>query len=103
MDRSTSWLPLKELKESNPVETAKYAVAMDIEKKPAFAWWVKHVLKKQDKIIKKVKARVSKKMHMFGIEVPDTVKEALEPNKMNDNDLWQKAIDKEMQNVKVAF
>ena len=42
-------------------------------------------------------------MHMFGIEVPDTVKEALEPNKMNDNDLWQKAIDKEMQNVKVAF
>ena len=103
MDGSTSWLTLKELKESNPIETAEYAVAMGIEKEPAFAWWVKHVLKKRDRIIKKVKARVAKKTHMFGIEVPNTVKEALELDKKNGNDLWRKAIEKEMQNVKVAF
>ena len=40
---------------------------------------------------------------MFGIEVPNTVKEALELDKKNGNDLWRKAIEKEMQNVKVAF
>ena len=35
-DGSTSWLPLKELKESNSVETAEYAVANKIDHKHAF-------------------------------------------------------------------
>jgi hypothetical protein len=35
-DRSTSWENLSDLKESLPIETAEYAVAMDIDHKPAF-------------------------------------------------------------------
>jgi hypothetical protein len=31
---------LKDLKESNPVEVAEYAVANKIDDEPAFAWWV---------------------------------------------------------------
>ena len=34
-DGSTSWTPLKDLKESNPVEEAVYAVANKIVKEPA--------------------------------------------------------------------
>jgi hypothetical protein len=37
-DGSTSWVPLKDLKESNPVELAEYAVANKLVEAPAFAW-----------------------------------------------------------------
>ena len=33
---STSWTPLKDLKESNPVEVVEYAVANKIANEPAF-------------------------------------------------------------------
>jgi hypothetical protein len=36
-DGSSMWVPLSELKESNPIETAKYANAMGIEDQPAFS------------------------------------------------------------------
>ena len=43
-DGTTSWLPLKELKESNSVETAQYAHNNRIIEEPAFDWWAAHVL-----------------------------------------------------------
>ena len=43
-DRTTSWEKLSQLKESNPVEVAEYAVAMDLVKEPAFKWWVPFTL-----------------------------------------------------------
>ena len=52
-----AWVPLRDLKVMNPVEVAKYAVANKINDQPAFAWWVHHVLKKRDQIIKKVKSQ----------------------------------------------
>jgi hypothetical protein len=36
-DGSTSWVPLLDLKESNPIEVAEYAVARGIDREPAFA------------------------------------------------------------------
>ena len=41
--------------------------------------------------------------HKFGIKVPKTVEEALTLDKENGNDLWRKAIQKEMSAVKVTF
>jgi hypothetical protein len=46
-DGSTSWLPLKELKETNIVNVAQYAVDSQIEYEPAFEWWARGVLKKK--------------------------------------------------------
>ena len=40
--------------------------------------------------------------HKFGIKVPKTVKEAVALDKENGNDLWCKAIQKEMSAVKEA-
>ena len=34
------WVPLKILKNSNPIEVAEFAVARGIDKEPAFTWWV---------------------------------------------------------------
>ena len=55
-DGSTSWTPLKDLKESNPIEVAEYAVANKIAKEPAFIWWAKDVLRKRYWMIAKVRS-----------------------------------------------
>ena len=39
----------------------------------------------------------------FGIVIPANVEEALRLDRENGNDLWSKAIDKELKNVLVAF
>ena len=74
---TTTWVPLKDLKESNPVPHAEYAVANKISEDPAFVWWVLPTLRRRDRIIKKVKSRYWAKSHKFGIELPKTVEEAL--------------------------
>ena len=102
-DGSATWVPLKELKQSNPVEVAEYAVANKIAEEPAFAWWVRDALRKRDRIIKKVKARYWAKTHKFGIELPKTVEEALRIDERTGTDFWRKAIEQEMKNVLPAF
>ncbi len=56
-----------------------------------------------DRIIKKVKSCYSLKTHKFGIELPKSVKQALEIDCWMGTDFWRQAIDKEMKNVMVAF
>jgi hypothetical protein len=56
-DGTSNWIPLKDLKESNPVKAAEYAVANKVAEEPAFAWWIRKVLRCRGQIIKKVKAR----------------------------------------------
>ena len=43
-DGPFDWVPLKELKQYNPVDLAEYAVANEISDEPAFKWWVKGTL-----------------------------------------------------------
>jgi hypothetical protein len=102
-DGSSSWIPLKDLKDSNPIEVAEYAVANKIAEEPAFVWWVRQFLRKRDRIIKKVKTRYWKRTHKFGIELPKTVEEALRIDEETGTDYWRKAIEKEMRNVMPAF
>ena len=49
-DGTSSWVPLKDLRESNPIEVAEYALVNKILEEPAFAWWARHALKKRDRI-----------------------------------------------------
>ena len=103
-DGTESWVPLKILKESNPVETAEFAIAKGIEKEPAFAWWIDHTLKKRNYFIKKLrKTQVAKTNLKFGLVVPKSVKEALDIDRKNGNTYWNDAIKKELKNVIVAF
>ena len=102
-DGTSSWIPMSEVKESNPVELAEYAVTARIDKEPAFAWWVHTTLKRRNKIIKKVKGKYWRTTHKFGIKLPHSVEEAYKIDKENGNDFWTKAIEKEMARVRVAF
>jgi hypothetical protein len=102
-DGTTNWLPMSQVKSSNPVELAEYAVAASINKEPAFNWWVSTVLKKRTRMINKVATRMKKNNMKFGVLIPMTVAEALEQDKINGNTMWADAIAKEYLNVKVAF
>ena len=98
-----SWVPLKELKESDPIKVAEYAKACNIHTDPAFAWWVNHTLKKHDRIIKAVKPRMKRTNMKFGIQVPKDISEAEDLDTANGNTLWHDAIEKEKKNVIIAF
>ena len=102
-DGTTTWVPLSTIKESNPVELAEYCKSRSIDKEPAMAWWVDWTLKKKEKIIKSITHRMPKKAMKFGIEVPGSVDEARALDRINGNELWEKAIKKELKNVLVAF
>ena len=90
---------MSELKASNPVEVAEYAVANQIVEEPAFAWWVKDVLRCRNRIISKVKSRYWKTTHKFGIRLPRSIQQALQIDEETGTDLWHQAIEKEMKNV----
>lgn len=99
-DGSTSWVPLKDLKESNPVETAEYVKAHNLQDKPAFSWWVPFTLKKRDRIIKAIKqTKYQRTDQKFGIEIPKTVKRALEIDQETGTTFWRDALMKEMKNI----
>ena len=66
---------------------------------PTFKWWVSKTLKKWQAIVAKVKSP----MHKFGVELRHSVEEAYKIDKQNGNNYWQKAIEKEMSRVQVAF
>ena len=102
-DGSSQWIPLKDLKSSNPVELAEFAVAHNINDEAAFCWWVPFTLRKRDSIISSVNSRVRKTTHKYGVEIPTSVKHAYEIDKKNGNTFWRDAINKEMENLKVAF
>ena len=102
-DGSESWIPLNEMKQSNPIEVAEFAVAQNIQDEPAFSWWVPYILRKRDNIVSAINVRVKKTNHKYGIQIPRTIDEAYKIDKENNNNLWRAAIDREMENLKVAF
>ncbi|KAI2507356.1 Reverse transcriptase (RNA-dependent DNA polymerase) [Fragilaria crotonensis] len=102
-DGSSDWVSMKDLKDSYPVELAIYAKENKIEDEPAFAWWVPYVLRKQKRILQKVKSKYWARTHKYGIRIPKNIREAMEIDKENGNTLWLDAIKLEMQNVRIAF
>ncbi|MGH7954509.1 MAG: reverse transcriptase domain-containing protein, partial [Gloeomargaritales cyanobacterium] len=102
-DGSASWLPLKQLKETNPVDVAEYAVANRIDDEPAFDWWVRIILKRKTRLIKASISRHRRVGYKFGIRIPETTEEALRFDQEDGTSLWRDAIKKEMAGVKVAF
>jgi hypothetical protein len=64
---------------------------------------VPFTLKKQESVISAVNKRYWKWTHKFGIRLPHTVEEALQIDKENNNDLWERSLQKEMANVIIAF
>ena len=62
-DGTNTWVSLKNIKESNPIEVAEYVTARYIQEEPAFAWWVPCTLQKRNRIIASDNSRVYKSSH----------------------------------------
>ena len=80
-DGSSNWNQVKDVKESFLVQLSEYAVLNQIAYEPAFAWWIKKLLKKIDRIICKTARKYWQKTHKYGLLIPHTVKEAIEIDK----------------------
>ena len=52
-ERSTTWNTVKNVKYLYLFQIDQFAVENRISEEPAFVWWAKYVLKKQDRIISK--------------------------------------------------
>ena len=91
------------MKEVYPVLVAEYATTQEIIEEPAFAWWCPYVLRKRDRIVASVKARVPKKRFKYGIEVPETFARSIELDETNGNTLWQDGIENKMTAVRIAL
>ena len=102
-DGSSQWVTLKKLKESNPIEIAEYAISQGLDDEPAFAWWVPYTLRKRDRIVASVNSRVTRVTHKYGCEIPSSIQHAYSIDRKHGNSLWTDAINKEMNNLKVAF
>jgi Reverse transcriptase (RNA-dependent DNA polymerase) len=102
-DGSTNWIPLKDLKESHPVQLADFVKAHGLENEAAFVWWVPQTLKRRERIIKAAKTRYARRDQKFGIELPHSVKRALEIDAETGTTFWIDAIKKELGVVKPAI
>ena len=74
-DGNKEWVPLQEVKESNPIELAEYVRAKRLHEEPVFRHWVPTVLQQREAIVSKVKARIVTS-HKYGVEIPRTVPQA---------------------------
>lgn len=91
---SSDWVALKDLKDTNPIELAEYAMANKISAEPAFKCWGPFSLQKQKRIISKTKSKYRRTTHKYGIRVPKTAVEALRLDKINGNDYWESSLKK---------
>ena len=76
-DGSLGWAKLKDLKESNLIEVAKYAIANHLIDEPTFKWWVHKVIHCHNHIISKLKSWYWRTTHKFSICLPHSVEEVL--------------------------
>ena len=80
-DGTSEWLPLKQVKDHNPIELAEYTVAHKIQDEPVFARWVHDTLQRRVQIISKLKPKYWHTTHKFGIRLPKDTEEALRIDK----------------------
>jgi hypothetical protein len=83
--RDATWVPLKDLKKSNPIELAEFAISRKLENKLAFRWWVSKMLEKRSLFIGKVKSRYLDTLHKYGIRLPHSVDEVIKLDNENKN------------------
>ena len=102
-DESTTWIALKDMKNSYPIQLATWATQRRIAGEPAFGWCIQHRLNERNRIISNLKAKCCVLTHKFRVKVPKSFEEAKRFDEENGNTLWWDAISKEMKNVRPAF
>ncbi len=63
-DGSSSWHPMIDVKNSFPVQLADYALFHKLQDKAGFSWWIKHTLKKRERMIKVLFPQGTQNIHI---------------------------------------
>ena len=87
-DGSTTWEPLKYMKESYLVQVSEYAIKIGISILPVFDWWIPFVIKKKNWIIAKIKSQHWIRIHKFVIQIPKSVEDSKQIGQANHNTNW---------------
>ena len=85
------------------MELAEYAERNELLHEPAFKWWAPFTLRRRNRILKAMKTRHHRTTQKFGIELPKTVKRALEIDEETGTTFWRDALQEEMGTVMKAF
>ena len=85
------------------VRLVAYSRLNKLQDKPEFSLWVPYTLKKRIAIISKIKSKLWKKTHKYGIKIPRNVKEAKVIDIENGNKLWEESMVMEMINNRCDF
>ena len=93
-ESSFYWVPLKYIKQSNPVELDEYSMANDISDETDFSWWVKETFFHQDMIIYKLKSNYWRTSHKLLVLVPKTLTESYDIDRQSGTEFWTKVIAK---------
>ena len=65
--------------------------------------WVPYTIKKRNVIIPAIKSCLDFATHKYGVEIPSSIEHAIFLDSINWNRLWQESLEKDMQNLSVAF
>ena len=68
---ATTWIKLKDAKDSYPLDLADYMIDHGIDSLPVFQWWVPYFIKKRDCILVKTKVCYWQTTHKYGLETPN--------------------------------
>ena len=72
---------------------------MKIDDETAFTWWVPIVKKNREIVWSKLKFQYWQQTHKYGIQWPNSVKEAYVLDEENKNKLWRKGIKEDMETL----
>ena len=97
------WYPLKDTKESNPVQVAEYYVAKNIASEHALSWWVPYTINKRNVIIAAIKSYLKVATHKYGADISTSIGHTISLDNINGNRLCKEALEKDMHNVSIAF
>ena len=94
-----SWISLKSLRLHDPYSCVIYAVTKKLFQDEDWSWIMdfiddSHAYTKMLNVLKTSKAMGPK--DKFGVEIPKSVKHALELDRKNGNNIWKEATEKEL-------
>ena len=93
------WIPIKDIKKSNTVETSEYANANNLLEEPAFKWWAKKLLKKEGRMISMVKSYYWITIHKLDIDLHQYFQEAYTIDEENGDTFWRDDIYKKLKKI----
>ena len=105
MDNTTQVMAMNELRLHDPLSVLKYGIKNKLLNHQGWEWAKLFLPKKRELkgMLRAFKTATMKKRneikYEFGVQIPRTVQEALELNRINGNNLWEEAIMKELAQI----